>query len=393
VAWAGPCQGIPLEWSAAPSVDLADFVAIPGLVDAHTHLTLFADGRPYEAMAAETDAMMLLAAARNARTHLESGVTTARDNGCRNRLALALKEAIARQLLEGPRLFVAGRPVTPSRGHFHFCNGEADDEGAIRLLVGELVDEGADHIKIMASGGGTVGTDPGRASYSVEELAAAVDAAHRLSRLTTAHCRAQESMQRAIEAGVDCIEHADFLRADGHVEFDAALAARLCEAAIYISPTLQARRWDTILRLRGEAQTRTLTVGEAAVLARAEDGMRSALETFGAMLDTGLGGRIVGGTDSGCFDFSFGHIDYCLDLMVQGGMAPMDAIRACTSVAAAAIGIGDVVGSITPGRMADLVVLGGDPSRDIRFASEVRAVVQGGRCVVSSLPQLQREPL
>ena len=96
-------------------------------------------------------------------------------------------------------------------GHFHFCNEVADGAEEVRRSVRRLVAEGADHIKIMASGGATAGNLPFRASYGVEELRAAVETAHHLGRLTTAHCRARDSMERALEAGLDCMEHAEFL--------------------------------------------------------------------------------------------------------------------------------------------------------------------------------------
>jgi imidazolonepropionase-like amidohydrolase len=382
IAWAGPASALPPDQTAEESrLEFPEATALPGFVDAHAHLSLFADGRPYEAMAAETDELMALAGAKNAGVHLASGVTTARDNGGRNRVVFVLREAIERGLADGPRLLVSGRPITCTGGHFHWCNGTADGEEQIREAVRRLVAEGADHIKIMASGGGTVGTDPGRGSYSVNELRAAADAANALSRPTTAHCRASESMSRSIESGIDCMEHGEFLDPDGEMRFDRDLAERLVDSGMYLSPTMAASGWDTILRLRSLRETTRLTKQQEGALAVAERETETKIEHIGRLIQMGLGPRIVAGTDAGCFDFSFGHIDYSIELLVAAGMSAMQAIRASTHVSATACGVGDLVGSIEAGKRADLLVVDGDPLSDLGALSKVRAVFKDGRRV------------
>jgi len=363
------------------TVTWSDGIAVPGFVDAHVHFTLFADGRSYEAMAAASDVMMAIAAARNAFVHLRAGVTTARDNGSRNRLGFELKGAIDQGMIQGPRLLVSGRPVTQPTGHFHWCNGTAEGPDGIRAAIKGLAAEGADHIKIMASGGGTRGTDPARASYSISELAAATGAAHEVGLPTTAHCRASESMARAIEAGLDCMEHGEFIAADGARSFDPDLAMRLVDSGMYLSPTLQANGWDTIVRLRPLREAGALTAKEEQILAAAERDTEITLEQVGLLAGMGLCERIIAGTDAGCFDFSFGHIDYCLQLMVAAGLTPMQAIVAATGAAARACGVGDQVGTIEAGKRADVVILAASPLDDIRAASDVRAVFKDGNPV------------
>ena len=384
IRFAGPARAPSAEQFWRPDAELVTFetgVAVPGFVDAHVHFTLFADSRSYEEMAAETDATMALAAARNALTHLRAGVTTARDNGSRNRLGFALKDAIDRGLVAGPRLLVSGRPVTPPAGHFHWCNGTADGPEEIRRAIKALAAEGADHIKIMASGGGTLGTEPARPTYSVGELSCGVRAAHDLGLATTAHCRAAESMHRAIAAGLDCMEHGEFIAPDGVRRFDPAIAARLVDSGMYLSPTLQANGWDTIVRLRAARNATGLTPDDERALAAAERETETSLDQVRRLADLGLGPRIIAGTDAGCFDFSFGHIDYCMELMVAAGFTPMQALVASTSAAAKACGVGDEVGSIEAGKRADVVVLADNPLDDVRAVSRVLAVYKDGTLV------------
>ena len=380
ISWVGAFADAPPEWSTG-TLDYSSFTALPGLVDAHVHMSLFADGRPYEEMAAEPDSLMALASARNARTHLASGVTTARDNGARNRLGFDIKLAIDRGFIDGPRMLVAGRPITAPGGHFHWCGEEADGEDAIRQSVRRLVAEGADHIKVMASGGGTLGTDPTRASYSVAELTAAKQTARELDRLVTAHCRAREAMDRVVEAGIDCIEHGEFLDEDGIARFNADTANRIIEAGTYVSPTLAAYGWDTILRLRARREAEPLSSADATALQDAEDTIKGRLDTVNRMLDLGMADHIVASTDAGCFDYSFGHMDYNLELLVEAGMSPMQAIQSATHFSAKACGVDGLVGTLEPGKYADILLVQGDPTQDIGAISNVRAVFKAGALV------------
>lgn len=386
IVWAGPSAAIPPGTAdGAATQRFPGCSLLPGFVDAHTHFTLFADGRPYQDMAAEPDGIMLLASVRNAWTHLAAGVTTARDNGSRGANGFILREAINRGIVAGPRLLVAGPPITPTRGHFHWCDGTADGEDGIRRQVRHLVGQGADHIKIMASGGGTIGTDPGRPCYTVAELRSAITAAHDLGRLTTAHCRAGEAMRRATEADVDCIEHGEFIDPDGVMRFDKRIAQQMADCGTYLSPTLQANGWDTILRCRRIREYRELTQQEALESSVAEQETETRLDQIGKLLDMGLCERIVAGTDAGCYDFSFGHIDYSMHLMVAGGMSSMAAIKAATSMAARACGVDGEVGSLEPGKVADVVVIRGDPLTDIDRTGAVETVFHRGTQISDQL--------
>lgn len=372
-----PQPGEPLK-----EYDFRHLWVTPGLIDEHTHLGLAGDGRTYEQMADDPDELMILAGVQNLRRHLTAGVTTLRDNGARNRVGFMLREGVRRGYLPGPRLLACGRPITATGGHFWWCNEQADGEAEIRKAVRRLVHEGADHIKLMASGGGTLGTIPGRASYTTTELRAAADEAHAFGKLTVVHCRAKESMVRAIEAGLDLMEHAEFLDPDGVMRYDPAIAEQMREAGIYVSPTLQAAGYPTVLALREQRERDGLTQAEEKRLAAAEERVSTRVQHFGLLLEAGLLPRMVAGSDSGCGNLAFGHLDYDLQLMVRGGMSPSQVLESATRVTAEAIGFGDQLGTLTPGKLADLIAVEGDPSHDITALSRVRAVFQGGQRVV-----------
>ena len=361
------------------TVDLGDATLTPGLIDGHTHLSLAGDGRDYTQMFSETDEMMVLTGARNLQLHLAAGITTLREHGARNKVGFILKEGIARGYIVGPRMQVSGRPITCTGGHFHMCNEEADGPDEIRRSVRRLVHEGADYLKIMASGGGTSNTIPGRASYSVDELHAAVHEAHHFHKLTAAHCRAKESMQRAVEAGIDLMEHAEFLDPDNEMRFDPDLADKMAECGTWISPTLQAwTKYGRIVELQGQRTTAFLNKKEQAELQALESRAETRLEVMRRMLDHCKMERIVPGTDSGVGSLTFGHLDYDLRLLVQVGFSPGEALLSATSISAAALGLEQEIGTIEVGKIADLAAFKGDPTEDVLALSEVVAVFQSG---------------
>jgi len=361
------------------TIDLGDTTLTPGLIDGHTHLSLAGDGRSYVEMFSESDEMMVLTGAYNLRRHLDAGITTLREHGARNKVGFAIKEALSRGYIAGPRMQVSGRPITCSGGHFHMCNEVADGPDEIRRSVRRLVHEGADYIKIMTSGGGTAGTLPGRASYSVEELHAVVHEAHHFHRLTAAHCRAKESMVRAVAAGIDLMEHAEFLDPDHEMRFDPDLAEKMAECGIWISPTLQAwTNYGRIVDLEQKRDRGELSPAAASQLQALSERAEKRLDIMRRMLDYCRIDRIVPGTDSGVGSLAFGHLDYDLRLLVKVGFTPGEALLSATRISAEAIDMADELGTIEPGKIADLAAFKGDPTKDVLALSNVAAVFQAG---------------
>jgi imidazolonepropionase-like amidohydrolase len=406
IAWVGPDSELPEQLSAlaggdgtAPRVlDFGDATIVPGLIDTHVHLTLFADRRFYEAMAAEPDEMMALVAVRNLRDHLSAGITSVRDNGGRNQVIFRVQEALRRKYFPGSRLVAAGRPVTQTGGHFHWCNGEADGIEEVRRQVRLLVSHGADHIKLMASGGGTVGSERDHPALSLEELREAVETAHSLGRLTTAHCHATAAIENAIEAGVDCIEHAEFnigseqrtppafAGASARFEhqdmvYDPAVTARILERGINISFTPQAGGYEYMLDLREQASSGRLSDTDRRELHGLERKFAGRVEILSRLLQDGVGDRLSVSSDAGCFDGSFGRLYLGLGLAMEAGMSAQDALRAVTVNAARIIGVEDSVGRLDVGLLADVAVFDGDLERSLDALRSPRAVYQEGTLV------------
>ena len=378
--------GAEIDRRVAPGIeriDLGPACLTPGLVDGHTHLSLPGDGHPYVEYFSESDEMMVCVGARNMIRHLKAGVTTLREHGARNRVGFTLKEGLRRGYLAGPRMVVSGRPITCTGGHFHMCNEVADGEEEVRRSVRRLVHEGADYIKVMASGGGTEGTSPWLPSYSTEELRAIVSEARSFHRTTAAHCRARDSMERAVKAGIDLMEHCEFLVGQDDMRFDPALAEMMAESGIWLSPTLQAwTNYPTILRLREGRDAGGLTGEEEEELSGLEARAETRLDIMRKMLDYCLKERIVPGTDSGPGVLAFGHMDYDLQLLVASGFTPAEALVAATRISAEALGLDAEIGTIETGKIADLVAFDGDPTTDVSTFSRVVAVFQGGTRVV-----------
>lgn len=387
----GTASELSAELASGPVDHHPGTTLLPGLVDAHAHLTLAADRRTYEQMILDPDEMMALVSIRNLQRHLASGVTTLRDNGGRNRVTFVVREAIKRGYFVGPRLLLSGRPVTHRHGHFYFCNGVADGADEIRATVRELVAEGADHIKIMASGGATAGNIPYYASYTAEELRVAVEAAHALGRLTTAHCRARQSMVNALEAGLDCIEHAEFLvpgdiaeygqgiATSGVMSYDPRVTEQILEAGMFVSFTFQAGGYDTLVELRAKRSLEALTPSEEQQRSALEQYFEMKMDVHRQLLRDGMLPRLVISTDAGPFDAEFGRMHYGLELAVESGMTPLQAIEAATRVAAEACGVSKIAGTLELGKAADLLVVRGDPLTNVRSVGDVEVVYVGGR--------------
>ena len=355
-----------------------DGTILPGLIDSHVHLALGTRGG-YETMMRESNGIHLLTGVINARRALAAGITTIKEAGARDDVAMDLREGWRRGIIEAPRLLVSGRPLTVPGGHFHFCNdNQAKGVEEVRVRVRQFVEEGVDLIKIMASGGGTKGTRNSEASFIEEELRAAVEEAHCLGRTTMAHCEAFDSVGNAARAGIDVLEHCGFILPDGSRGFDEEAASLMAEKRLFYNPTLQtgSQRRDV---LRGKINRKErLTGEEERTLEGLEYKIRRKSENLLRMVDRGV--QVVAGSD-GIGIGNSAQVIRTLELMVEAGLTPMQAIVSATGNGAKALKMNHIFGTIKGGLEADIIAIQGDPSEDITHLRSPLMVMQGGRVV------------
>jgi imidazolonepropionase-like amidohydrolase len=270
-------------------------------------------------------------------------------------------------------LLVSGPPVTTTAGHLWVCGGEVDSAEAARALVRRLVKEGVDFIKVMATGGRmTPGSIVGRAQFSVDELRAVSDDAHRLGRRVAAHCLGTEGIAAAVEAGIDTIEHGAWLDEAGERSaFDESVARQMAAQGTFMNLASQPNR-----ALAEKPRTQPLTEAERRQL--------SALQERWHLFRRGieLGVRSFYSTDSiyGQWPDSCVNLPWLTTLMVErAGLGPLEALRMVTATPAEALGLAGDVGSLAPGRVADLLIVRGDPVASIRDLHDIAAVYQAGQ--------------
>ncbi|HET6177995.1 MAG TPA: amidohydrolase family protein [Candidatus Sulfotelmatobacter sp.] len=360
--------------AGATIVDLAKMTVLPGLIDCHTHL---ADGvhdpEPVN-RARKMATQIALESVPNARLMLESGFTTVRDVGAYRALTdIALRDAINRGDIVGPRMFVAGAYLTISGGAgamtglapdvtlpWDLRYGIADSPWEVRKVVRQLAHDGADHIKVLSSGAVlTHSSNPNSREFTPEELQAAVDEAKSFGLRVAAHAHSPDGIKNAIRAGVASVEHATLIDDEG-----IALAKQhgtYLDMDIYDEECIQKEgRTGSIPKdfLEHDAQLGQIQ----------RDNFRKAV---------GAGVKMAFGTDASVCPYGTSGKQFAF--MVKYGMAPMQAIQAATSDAADLLGHTSELGSIKPGKFADIIAVAGDPLADIRLLEDVKFVMKDGK--------------
>ena len=357
--------------AGARTIELGDATLLPGLIDAHTHVTSEGPGpRAVDRMSA-TGADYSLVGATNARRMLMAGFTTLRDLGGFDYADLAVKRAIERGLIPGPRLFVATTPISITGGHGDPANGMSPDIAInspsgvangvdeVRRKVRQILRNGADHIKFAATGGGlSRGTKPTAQHFTDEEIAALVAEAHRLGVKVAAHAHGNEGIKAAVKAGVDSIEHGIYL--------DEEACRLMLQHGTYYVPTL----WI--------ADSYFDKYKEWGIPSYAHEKISQFIPTAlkSAEMAIRMGVRVALGTDAGVGEHQLAGKEFAA--YVKYGMAPMAAIVAGTSNAAKLLGHSDRIGSIETGKLADVVAVPGNPLTDITRMEHVAFVMKDG---------------
>src|SRR3954465_5307241 len=351
-------------------INLPIATLLPGLIDAHTHLT-FDPNFGYQQLGVSIPKEALIGA-KNARITLEAGFTTVRNVGASGYTDIALRDAINEGMVPGPRMDVSGPALSITGGHcdqnllpyeWHAkADGTADGVEHVQQKVREIIKYGADVIKVCATGGVlSKGDDPRASQYTLEEMKAIVADAHRLGRKVAAHAHGAQGVIWASEAGVDSVEH-------GHLMNDAAVAT-LRKNGTYLVPTLYLVDWQREHAVEANLPDYAKRKMEMV----SQTGKANAKKAFEAGVKIGMG------TDAAVYPHGLNAHE--LEVYVALGMSPLQAIQTATINDADLLGWSDKVGTLQPGKWADIIAVDGDPSQDVTTLQHVKFVMKAGEVV------------
>ncbi len=356
--------------SDATVIDLPNATVLPGLIDAHTHIT-FTPNFGYSRLAISVP-REALTGARNAKVTLEAGFTTIRNVGASGYSDVALRDAVNAGDVPGPRMLVSGPALSITGGHcdnnllpfdYHATNGGvADGVEAVQHKTREIIKYGADLIKICATGGVlSKGDNPQHSQYTLDEMKAIVTDAHRLGRKVAAHAHGAEGIRWASMAGVDSIEHGSYI--------DDAAIAEMKKNGTYLVPTLYLGDWFL------ENAEKIGTPPD--LIAKGKEVMPAARKNVARAFAAGV--KVGFGTDAAVYPHGMNAHEFAV--MVKLGLTPLQAIQSATINDADLLGWSDKVGTIEPGKWADIIAVDGDPLADVTTLERVKFVMKGGEVV------------
>lgn len=349
---------------------------MPGFIDTHTHIQLCGK-QPEIQILKESIPKKTLRAAQNAKKTIEAGFTTIRDLGAEYLIDLGLRDAINEGLLVGPRMFVSGYKVMPTGADFALLSPEVDVRGRhtmdspeeIKKGVRTLIARDVDVIKIMTSGRTfRENSSPDAYALSLEDTKLVVREAHNQNKKVSAHVHGQKGVKIALEARCDSLEHGTVLD-DEDIE-------TMVKHNIFLIPTFSYGKHIEVLGDNCGLPVYAIN--------KALDSRQKRLKSFSKALKGGV--KIAMGTDAGMPLVNHGENAFELETMVEAGMSIMQAIQSMTSCAAELLGQSEKIGTLTPGKLADIVIVEGDPLRDISIlchSENIKGVIKEGNIVVN----------
>ncbi len=356
----------------AEHVDFPEHTVLPGLINSHVHLAFDTTVDWYAHLSQADDVELQRGMTERAQRALGCGVTTVRDLGDRNGLAIRLRDAVGRSEITGPRILSAGSPITVPDGHCWFLGGEAATPREIRARVDQAAAAGADLVKVMTSGGQVTPHSPPmwQSQFGLAELRTLVDAARAARLAVAAHAHGTQAIVDAVAAGVDTIEHATWL-ADGGAGNDLRedTVRAMAERDIAVCPGWPSD-WRGFLSRLGPEKA------------------RAALNRKRWMAERGV--TIVPGTDAGLRGSRFDDYPNALGLYREIGFSNAEVIEMATTTAAGVLGRGDETGRLAAGYAADLLIVRGDPLVDLSRLATPDSVLRRG--VPLTRPDRQAPP-
>lgn len=351
----------------AKRIDLDGCTLLPGFIDTHVHLCLDGSPDPMAVVQREPVPLLSLKAADSARRTLMAGVTTVRDMGGGYGIDLVLRDAIRSGVVQGPRMLASGKLICMTGGHGWPLGREADGPDEVRKAAREQIKGGVDVVKLMATGGVmTPGVEPGSEQFTEDELRAGIHEAHKAGRKTATHAMGTQGIINALRAGIDSIEHGVFQNEE--------TISLMVKRDVPLVPTLSA-----LYHILGGGV-------EAGIPAFAVEKTRRVkpfhLESVRMAREAGV--RVAMGTDAGTPFNLHGENLGELKRLVEVGFSNIEALRAATQTAAQVLGWEEELGTISEGKLADLVVAKGNPVEEIDLLlnpESIRLVMQGGRVV------------
>ncbi len=352
----------------AEVIDLKTMTVLPGLIDCHTHLT-FAPGVGGVSGLTQSIPRQALIGAKNARITLQAGFTTVRNVGASGYSDIALRDAINAGDVPGPRIIASGPSLGITGGHcddnylpwefHHKADGVADGVENVMAKTREVIKYGANVIKICSTGGVlSLGDDPKAAEFTFEEMKTIVSEAHRLGRKVAAHAHGGEGLKQAVLAGVDSIEHGTYIDDEG--------IRLMKEKGTYLVPTIYLTEWfmENYEKLGLPAQ----------IIAKAKEVMPAMKKNLTHAIQQGV--PVAFGTDAAVYPHGLNAREFAV--LVRMGLTPLQAIQTATVHASKLIGQDDRLGAVEVGKLADLIAVEGDPTKDVTTLERVKFVMKGG---------------